>query len=458
MEKASLRQLIDDQNLLFSTNSTKEIGYRVTKLKKLKSLLKSKEEELYSAIHKDFKKSRFDTFTTELALLYLDIDEAVSKVQKWSKRKRVRTNWLNFPAKSYIYPEPLGTCLVIGAWNYPIQLSLAPVIAAIAAGNTVVLKPSEIPSGTSSIIADIVNSNFDKSFLHVVEGGVEVTTNLLALKWDKIFFTGSVNVGRIVYKAAAEYLTPVTLELGGKSPAFVTASCNLDVTVNRLVWGKFLNAGQTCIAPDYVMVESSIKDKFLEKLKNRIIEMEFSFENDNYVQIIDQKNFQRLKEMVSEDQTYFSGKLDETTRYFPPTVMSNVSFSDKVMEEEIFGPILPVLTYDNLSEAISAVKRYPKPLSCYVFTGESAVKTRIIDEISFGGGAVNDAIMHITNSNLPFGGVGNSGMGNYHGKAGFDAFTHKKSVLDKATWLDPSAKYPPYTSKKLKVIRWILGV
>jgi aldehyde dehydrogenase (NAD+) len=457
MDKASLNELIKGQNVFFNTNSTKETVFRVQQLKKLKSILKSKENELNEAIYKDFKKSKFDTFTNELALLYLDIDEAVSNVQKWSKRKRVGTNLLNFPAKSYIYPEPLGTCLVIGAWNYPIQLSIAPVIAAIAAGNTVVLKPSEVSSAVSHVIAEIVNSNFDKSFFHVVEGGVEVTTSLLELKWDKIFFTGSVNVGRIVYKAAAENLTPVTLELGGKSPAFVTKSCNLDVTVNRIVWGKFLNAGQTCIAPDYVMIESSIKDEFLEKLKQRIIEMDFSFANDNYVQIINDKNYQRLKGMISENKVYYAGEFDEASRYFPPVVMNDVNFSDKIMQEEIFGPIFPILTFDKLSEAISAVKKLPKPLACYIFTGESSVKTRIVDEISFGGGAVNDTIMHIANSKLPFGGVGNSGMGNYHGKAGFDAFTHQKSVLDKATWLDPSIKYPPYSLKKLKIIRWIMG-
>ena len=458
MDKEILKRLIEEQNMLFNTNSTKDIDYRVQKLKKLKSILKSKENELNDAIYKDFKKSKFDTFTNEIALLYLDIDEAVSNVQKWSKRKRVRTNLLNFPAKSYIYSEPLGTCLVIGAWNYPIQLSFAPVIAAMVSGNTIVLKPSEIPSATSKVIAEIVNSNFDKSFFYVVEGGVETTSALLELKWDKIFFTGSVNVGRIVYRAAAEHLTPVTLELGGKSPAFVTKSCNLDVTINRLVWGKFLNAGQTCIAPDYVMVDAEIKDEFLEKLKHRIIEMDFSFANENYVQIIDDKNYQRLKGMISDDKVFYAGEFDEASRYFPPVIMSDVNFSDKIMQEEIFGPILPILTYDNLSEAMGAVKKLPKPLACYIFTGESSVKTRIIDEISFGGGAVNDTIMHIVNSKLPFGGVGNSGIGNYHGKAGFDTFTHQKSVLDKPTWLDPSIKYPPYSLKNLKVVRWVMGV
>ncbi|HLW29764.1 MAG TPA: aldehyde dehydrogenase [Brumimicrobium sp.] len=458
MEQLQIEELVKAQNTFFNTNSTKEIKFRVNMLKKLKSALKENEEQMYKAIHNDFKKSTFDTLTNELALVYLDIDEAVSKVQKWSKRKRVKTNLLNFPAKSYIYPEPLGTCLVIGAWNYPIQLSFAPVVAAIAAGNTIVLKPSEVPSETSNIIAEIVNSNFKKEFFHAVEGGVEITTSLLALKWDKIFFTGSTKVGKIVYQAAAKHLTPVTLELGGKSPAFVSKNCNLDVAVKRIVWGKFLNAGQTCIAPDYILVESSIQDEFLKKLKERIIEMDFAFKNDNYVQIINDGNYKRLKGMINQSKVYYTGEYDEASRYFPPVLMKDVSFSDKIMEDEIFGPILPVIPYDDLSWAINQVKKHPKPLACYVFSNESSYQTRIIDEISFGGGAVNDTIMHIANSHLPFGGVGTSGIGSYHGKAGFDTFTHHKSILDKATWLDPSVKYPPYSPKKLKLIRWIMGV
>src|SRR5690554_1622627 len=458
MEQSQLKDLIKAQHVYFNTNATKEINFRVKQLKKLKSVLKDNESKVYEAIYKDFKKSEFDTFTNELSLLYLDIDEAVSKVQKWSKRIRVRTNLLNFPAKSFIYPEPLGTCLVIGAWNYPIQLSFAPVIAAIAAGNTVVLKPSEVPSETSRIIAELVNSNFDQSFFCSVEGGVETTTALLDLKWDKIFFTGSVNVGRIVYQAAAKHLTPVTLELGGKSPAFVSENCNLDIAVNRIVWGKFLNAGQTCIAPDYILVAASIQDEFLEKLKERIIEMDFSFKNENYVQIINDRNYKRLEELVDRDKIYYSGEQDSGSRYFAPVVLKNVSFSDKIMEDEIFGPILPVIPYEDLSWAINEVKKRAKPLSCYVFTNDSSYKTRIIDEISFGGGAVNDTVMHIANSKLPFGGVGNSGIGSYHGKAGFDTFTHYKSILDKGTWFDPNIKYPPYSPKKLKLIRWVMGV
>lgn len=458
MEKLSLTALIQAQNAYFNTNVTKSVDFRVKQLKKLKSVLEENEGKLNEAINSDFKKSVFDTFTTELSFLYIEIDEAIKKVSKWAKRMRVGTNLLNFPGKSYIYPEPLGTCLVIGAWNYPIQLSIAPAIAAIAAGNTTVIKPSEVPSATSKIIAELINSNFEKEFLHVVEGAVDETTALLALKWDKIFFTGSTKVGKIVYQAAAKHLTPITLELGGKSPAFVSKNCDLDLAVNRIVWGKFLNAGQTCIAPDYILVDPSIQQDLLEKLKDRIIEMDFSFKNENYTQIINEGHYERLKPLVDKEKIYYSGEYDPATRYFPPVVLKDVSFLDKVMEDEIFGPILPVIPYEDLDWAINEVKKRPKPLSCYVFSNDKSYKKRIINEISFGGGAVNDTVMHIANSKLPFGGVGNSGMGSYHGKAGFDTFTHFKGVLKKATWFDPNMKYPPYTAKKFKIVRWLMGV
>lgn len=451
------QKIVNDQRTYFTTGATLNIETRKKHLKKLKSLLKAHEEDMMKAINKDFKKSSFDTFTNELALVYLDIDEAIHKLNSWAKRKRVKTNLLNFPARSYIYPEPLGTSLVVGAWNYPFQLSFAPVVAAIAAGNTVVLKPSEVPAETSKVIAGIVNGNFDPSFFHVIEGGVEETTALLDQKWDKIFFTGSVPVGKIVYQAAAKRLIPVTLELGGKSPAFITKNCNLEVAVRRIVWGKFLNAGQTCIAPDYVMVEQGIEEKFIEMLIVRIEEMKFAFENENYVQIINEKNVERLKKLLDPEKICYGGNVDLNTRYFEPTIMRNVSFEDEVMQDEIFGPILPILTYENLDKAISDVRQLPKPLSCYVFTNDKIAREKIIKELSFGGGAINDTIMHITNSNLPFGGVGNSGIGAYHGKAGFDTFTHYKSVLHKGTWFDPNMKYPPYTKKKQKWVRWLLG-
>lgn len=453
-----MKEIVQNQNLFFDKNATKSIAFRKEQLKKLDRVLRDNEKAIYESIYMDFKKSKFDVFSTELAMIYADISDALANLNSWSKRKRVRTNLVNLPAKSYIYPEPLGTVLVIGAWNYPFLLSIAPAVAAIAAGNTVVIKPSEVPARTSAVIADIINENFDASFFHVVEGGVDVTTELLAQKWDKIFFTGSTGVGKIVYQAAAKNLTPVTLELGGKSPAFVMKDANLDVTVNRLVWGKFLNAGQTCIAPDYLLVEKSIKDELLKKLKARIVEMDFSFFNENYPQIINERNYQRLKSLIDDDKIYYAGEFNEEKRYFPPVLMNEVNFSDKVMEEEIFGPIFPVLSFENLDDAIKEVKALPKPLACYVFTKDEGNKRKVLNELSFGGGAINDAVMHIANPNMPFGGVGNSGMGSYHGKSGFDAFSHQKSVLDKATWIDPYIRYNKVSDNKLKLFKFLFRV
>ncbi|MGO3181698.1 MAG: aldehyde dehydrogenase [Aequorivita sp.] len=449
-------RIIAAQRNFFNTHATKDISFRRKQLKTLEKALKENEGLLHDAIYKDFKKSEFDNYSTELSLLYKDIKEARKMIFKWARKENVPTGLLNFPASSYIIPEPLGVCLVIGAWNYPYQLSFAPVIAAIAAGNTVVLKPSELPTNTAAAISKIVKENFDPSFFTVVEGGVEETQELLKQKFDKIFFTGSTKVGKIVYKAAAENLTPVTLELGGKSPAIVTESCNLKISVKRIVWGKFLNAGQTCIAPDYVLVHKNIEQKFLEQLKKEIISQNFAFENDNYLQIINDTNFVRLTKMLQSEKIYYGGETNAETRYIQPTIMQNVNFEDPVMQEEIFGPILPVITYETLDEAIIKVNSLPKPLSCYLFTTSNSVKKKVLKEISFGGGAINETVMHITNTNLPFGGVGFSGTGNYHGEAGFRAFTHYKSVMDKPTWLDPSIRYYPHTPFRLKLMRWFL--
>ncbi len=450
-------KIVARQKDFFLSNKTKELPFRSAQLKKLGQILRENETALMSAIHEDFKKSEFDTFTNEFLLLYEDIREALKKLKKWTKRKRVHTNLVNFPAKSYILPEPYGVSLIIGAWNYPYQLSLAPVIPAIAAGNTVILKPSELPTHTSAAMAKMINENFDPEFFKVVEGGVPETQDLLDQDFDKIFFTGSVPVGKIVYKAAAETLTPVTLELGGKSPAIITQNCNLKMTAKRLVWAKFLNAGQTCIAPDYVVVHEAIKDKFLTAAIQEIKNAHYSFENRNYVQIINTANFNRLTDLLDEDKIVYGGSHDEALRYIEPTIMSDISFNDKVMADEIFGPILPVISYSNLDDVIAVIKRRPKPLSCYLYTKDKQIKEKVLREISFGGGCVNDSIMHITNSNLPFGGVGNSGIGNYHGKAGFNAFTHYKSIMEKPTWFELNLKYYPYTKKKLKWVRRFFG-
>lgn len=451
-----MKDIIGTQRAFFNTHATKNISFRRKQLKTLEKALKQNENLLQEAIYKDFKKSEFDTFSTELSLLYRDIKEARKMIYKWARKEKVSTGLLNFPASSYILPEPLGVCLVIGAWNYPYQLSFAPVIAAIAAGNTVVLKPSELPTHTAAIMAKIVKENFQPAFFTVVEGGVAETQELLKQKFDKIFFTGSTKVGKIVYKAAAENLTPVTLELGGKSPAIVTESCNLKTSVKRIIWGKFLNSGQTCIAPDYALVHQNIAEKFLQQAKEEIIQQHFAFENDNYLQIINDDNFERLSKMLEPEKIYYGGKTNPETRYIQPTLMQNVNFEDAVMQEEIFGPILPVLTYTSIDDAIAKVNSLPKALSCYLFTTQTAIKKKVLKEISFGGGAINETVMHITNSNLPFGGVGLSGMGNYHGEAGFRAFTHYKSIMDKPTWLDPPIRYYPHSDFRLKLMRWFL--
>lgn len=452
-----MKELIHNQREYFNTNATKNVAFRKAQLKKLKTVLKQNEALLYEAIFQDFKKSEFDTYSTELSFVYHDISEAIKKVGKWSKVKRARTNLINFPAKTYVIPEPLGVSLVIGAWNYPYLLSLAPVIAAMAAGNTVILKPSELPSNTSRAMAKIINENFDANYLHVVEGGVTETTALLTEKLDKIFFTGSVPVGKIIYQAAAKNLTPVTLELGGKSPAIITADSNLKMAAKRIVWAKFLNAGQTCISPDYILIDAKVKSAFIHLVKQEIEQAEYATNNDNYVQIINEKNLDRLAKMIDPAKVIIGGEIDKAERCMAPTVMDNVSFDDAVMQEEIFGPIMPIITYEHLNEAIAKVKSYPKPLSLYVFTKNKTQRARVLNELSFGGGGVNEAIMQITNHHVPFGGVGESGIGAYHGESGFKAFSHYKSVIDKPTWFELDLKYAPRSAKKLKWVKFLMG-
>jgi len=451
------QEIIQKQRDYFNTHQTKDVTFRIEQLKKLKAVIKSQESALYEAIFHDFKKSEFDTFSTELSFIYHDIEEAIQKIPKWARRKRVATNLPNLPATSYIIAEPLGVCLVIGAWNYPYQLSLSPLIAAIASGNTVVLKPSEIPSATSAAMAKIIHDNFPPELIYVVEGGIMETTGLLEEKFDKIFFTGSTTVGKLIYQAAARHLTPVTLELGGKSPVIVTRNCHLKVAAKRIVWAKFLNAGQTCIAPDYVLVDEAVQQELLLLIKAYIQKFDYSFENHNYVQIINDKNFHRLTALIDETNIYFGGESNLQQRYIAPTVLTNISLEDAVMVDEIFGPLLPVISYSDLNDALQYIVSRPKPLACYIFTNDTAVRDKILKEISFGGGCVNDTIMHITNDHLPFGGVGMSGMGSYHGNAGFRAFSHFKSIHDKGCWPDPNLKYPPYTEKKLHWIKLLMG-
>ena len=353
----NMEKLLLQQREFFNTDQTKNVDFRLSQLKKFKDILKENEELLYEAIYKDFKKSEFETYTTELSLLYHEINSFIKNIKKWSSRQKVATGMANFPAKSYIIPEPLGVTLVIGAWNYPYQLSLLPAITSIAAGNTVILKPSELPANTSKVMAKLINENFPENYFHVVEGGVHETKLLLEHRFDKIFFTGSIPVGKIIYQAAAKHLTPVTLELGGKSPTFVLADADLKMTAKRIVWSKFLNAGQTCISPDYVLVDKSIEKALLDALK---VEIEACFDNksrfdENYLQIINTKNFDRLSKLVKSGQVYFGGILNRDERFISPTILHHVTFTDEVMKEEIFGPILPVISFANLEKSIAEV-------------------------------------------------------------------------------------------------------
>ena len=448
--------ILQQQKTFFNTHATKDLDFRKAQLQKLKKLVKSNEKLLYDAIYQDFGKSEFETFGTEISFVYKDIDYYLKNLKSFAKPKNVLTNIVNQMGSSKIVFEPLGNCLVIGAWNYPYQLTLTPVIAAIAAGNTCMIKPSELPENTMKAMAKLINENFDPQFLYVVEGGVEETTAILKLRFDKIFFTGSPRVGKIVYKAAAEHLTPVTLELGGKSPAFVTEKADLQIAAKRIVWGKFINAGQTCVAPDYLYVAENIKAKFLKVLIEEIKKRNYTDNVDHYCKIINERNFDRLEKMIDREKMVFGGETNREKRYISPTVLDNVTWEDAVMQEEIFGPILPILTYKNLETAMQTVVEGEKPLSAYLFSNDAKEQELFTEKLSFGGGCINDTLMHLSNDRLPFGGVGNSGIGHYHGKFGFEAFSHQKAILKKSNYLEPELKYPPYSDAKLNILKKLL--
>jgi len=452
----NIQEIVNHQKDFFKTQQTKSIKFRKMYLEKLKNIVINNEELLYEAIDKDFGKSRFDTFTTEISFILNDINYYLKNLNSLSKPRKVRTNLANQLGKSRIHSEPLGNVLVIGAWNYPYQLSFSPVIAALAAGNCCILKPSEIAENTMKLMAKLINENFPPEYLYVYEGGIDETTELLKLKFDKIFFTGSTRVGKIVYQAAAEHLTPVVLELGGKSPVIVTKDADLEVAAKRIVWGKFLNAGQTCVAPDYLLVEEPVREQFLEMLRKYITEFKYAPDADSYTRIINRKNFDRLVKLINRDKIYFGGNSDETKLFVEPTLLNNVNWEDEIMQEEIFGPILPIISFTNFNLAINIILELEKPLSAYLFTRNSEEKEIFTSKLSFGGGCINDVIMHLGNHRLPFGGVGNSGIGSYHGSYGFEAFSHQKSVLEKSTWGEPDIKYPPYSDKKLSWIRKLL--
>lgn len=452
------KHLLTQQKSYVTKGATAALNFRLQQLKKLKALIKENEQKVVKALQNDLAKPEQESFVSEIAIIYEEIKHTTTNLAHWMKRQRKSSPLSLFPAKSEIIYEPFGSTLIIAPWNYPFQLNISPLIASMAAGNAAVLKPSEVTPHTQELITELINSNFDSEYIHAIGGGIPESEELLKLPFDFIFFTGSTNVGKIVMKAAAENLTPVCLELGGKSPCIVDDNIDLEVAARRIVWGKFYNAGQTCVAPDYIYIKSSIKEKFLNLTQKYITE--FFGENpqasSDYARIVNQKNFQRLQKMVLIDKIFLGGQTDEASLYFSPTILDNTDWSDPVMQEEIFGPIMPIMTYENIEEVITQINKQPKPLSLYLFTENKKIKEKIKSELSFGGGAINDVMVHLANPNLPFGGIGHSGMGAYHGRYGFELFSHKKSLVDKSFKLDLSLRYPPYSKNKLKWLKRLL--
>lgn len=435
------------------------IGYRKEKLQQLLQCINRYENEIVSALYDDFKKPEFEAVATETSIVISDLKYTLENISNWSRPKRVLPSLLNFPSSDYILSEPYGKVLIIAPWNYPFQLALCPLIAAVAAGNQVVVKPSELTPATSRITSKIISEVFDKNHVEIQEGGIEVAQHLLKLRWDYIFFTGSVAVGKIVAKAAAEFMTPVTLELGGKNPCIIAADCNVKLTAKRIVWGKFLNAGQTCIAPDYLLVDSKIKSKIGTAL---IEEIQIAYgenpeKSADFPRIINSKNWLRLVALLKDETVLFGGQTNESENYIAPTLLDEPKLESAVMQDEIFGPILPIVCYENEGDIESIISHYEKPLSLYVFSNNSAWAKKIMKTYSFGGGCINDTVIHFSNRRLPFGGVGNSGIGAYHGRLSFDTFSHKKSIVKKANWLDLPFRYAPYKNKinlLKKLLNW----
>lgn len=437
-------------------NFKTDTSFRKEQLKKLLKSVIHHEKEITDALYKDFKKSEFEAVITETSYVISELKDAIKNIDSWAKPKNVWPSLFNFPSSDYILSEPFGKVLIIAPWNYPYQLALCPLIAAISAGNQVVLKPSELTPNTANIISKIISEVFEKNHAEVILGDAEVSKELLKKRWDYIFFTGSVPVGKAVAKAAAEFMTPVTLELGGKNPCIVDDKIDVKLTAKRIVWGKFLNAGQTCIAPDYLLVNQKIKSQLIDALKSEIT-LAYSSNPESspdYPRIVNEKNWNRLTAMLENENVIFGGKSNQSENYFEPTLLLDSKLDSLVMKDEIFGPILPIISYENESEIESIISKYEKPLSLYVFSDNSKWAKAIMAKYSFGGGCINDTIIHFSNKRLPFGGVGNSGIGAYHGKLNFDTFSHKKSIVKKATWLDIPLRYAPYKDK-IKLVRKI---
>ncbi|WP_145377931.1 aldehyde dehydrogenase [Staphylococcus epidermidis] len=446
-----IRDKFNNSKAFFNTHKTKNLKFRKQQLKLLSKNIKNHENELLDALYKDLGKSKVEAYATEIGMLLKSIKLMRKELKNWSKTKQTDTPLYLFPTKSYIKKEPYGTVLIIGPFNYPVQLVFEPLIGAIAAGNTAIVKPSELTPHVAIVIRDIIEDTFDETYVSVVEGGIEETQTLLSLPFDYIFFTGSEKVGKIVYEAAARKLIPVTLELGGKSPVIVDDTANIKVASERISFGKFTNAGQTCVAPNYILVQRKVKNDLIKALKKTITEFygENIEKSADFGRIVNQKHFNRLNDLIQihKDNVVFGGNSSKEDLYIEPTLLDNITNDNKIMKEEIFGPILPIITYDNFDEVLEIIQSKSKPLSLYLFSEDENMTHRVLEELSFGGGAINDTLMHLANPNLPFGGVGSSGIGQYHGKYSFDTFSHMKSYTFKSTRLESSLFFPPYKGK-----------
>lgn len=459
-ESLTLGARLEALRLMYQSGTTRSYKFRSRALKQLEKMVLENREALCGALRDDLRKPFHESLIGEIGVLLSDIRMARKNLRRWMRPEKVPTPVTLWPARSRIYREPLGVVLIIAPWNYPVQLSLMPLVGAIAAGNCAVVKPSELAPSTSFLLAQLVKRYFSPDHVTVVEGGVPEATELLGRRFDHIFFTGSPTVGRIVMQAAAKNLIPVTLELGGKSPVIVCEDADLNVAARRIVWSKFYNAGQTCVAPDFLCVQRKVFEPLLNKLKDEIHAQLGASprESEDYARIINHRHLERLAALMDRGRVYFGGEMDLDSLYFGPTILVGVSWEDPVMKEEIFGPILPVLSYDTLEELFAVLEARPKPLAAYFFSQSRARQREFLENVSFGGGSINDLMVHLANPHLPFGGVGNSGMGSYRGMQSFLTFSHSKSVINRSRWFDVMARYAPMTAGKLSTLRKLLRI
>lgn len=455
MTQQEIQTILEKQRKYFATGATLPVSARISALKKLQSYIKEHEQEISNALAADLGKSKFEGYMCEIGLVLGEISYMIKHTKKFARNEKKLSCPANYVASSYIKKSPYGAVLIMSPWNYPFLLTIEPLVDAISAGNTVIAKPSAYSPNTTKVIEKLINECFAPEYVAIVTGGRAENTHLLEQKFDYIFFTGSQTVGREVMRKAAEKLIPVTLELGGKSPCIVDKTANIALAAKRIVWGKFLNCGQTCVAPDYILCHESVKEKLIAELKKQI-EAQFGkapLENKSYGKIINQKHFDRVSSLIDKSKVVHGGATDAAAQRIEPTIMNNVTWEDAVMQQEIFGPVLPILAYKTEDEIFSTVNSRNKPLALYIFTSDKKLAKKVLAQCAFGGGCINDTIVHLATNNMGFGGVGESGMGAYHGKIGFDTFSHKKSIVDKKTWIDVSLRYQPFTKLKEAVMR-----